>query len=140
MALSGCNHSSGDPQSDFHQAVVCVLFVGVQYSADPVSGCCVPVFPPFPSVWSSSASCFFPLLRTFWGRKEVKVVAALFTIYKKCCHHPMKRPAHGAFNGKGGSSSSSFAKLCSGSFRVGSGISPQKTRTFYLIFRSFHPK
>ena len=53
---------------------------------------------------------------------------------------PMKRPAHGAFNGKGGSSSSSFAKLCSGSFRVGSGISPQKTRTFYPIFRSFHPK
>mgnify|MGYP001523429438 len=49
----------------------------------------------------------------------------------------MKRPAHGAFNGKGGSSSSSFAKLCGGSFRVGSGISPQKTRTFFknvLIF------
>ena len=43
----------------------------------------------------------------------------------------MKRPAHGAFNGKGGSSSSSFAKLCGGSFRVGSGISPQKTRTFF---------
>ena len=43
----------------------------------------------------------------------------------------MKRPAHGAFNGKGGSSSSSFAKLCGGSFRVGSGISPQKTRTSF---------
>ena len=47
----------------------------------------------------------------------------------------MKRPAHGAFNGKGGSSSSSFAKLCGGSFRVGSGISPQKTRTFFGFLR-----
>ena len=27
MALSGCNHSSGDPQSDSHQAVVSILFV-----------------------------------------------------------------------------------------------------------------
>ena len=50
MALSGCNHSSGDPQSDSHQAVVSILFVGGRYSAGPVSGCCVPVFPPFPSV------------------------------------------------------------------------------------------
>lgn len=49
----------------------------------------------------------------------------------------MKRPAHGAFNGKGGSSSSSFAKLCGGSFRVGSGISPQKTRTFFKRSRTF---
>ena len=49
----------------------------------------------------------------------------------------MKRPAHGAFNGKGGSSSSSFAKLCGGSFRVGSGISPQKTRTFFKKIKSF---
>lgn len=49
----------------------------------------------------------------------------------------MKRPAHGAFNGKGGSSSSSFAKLCGGSFRVGSGISPQKTRTFLKRSRTF---
>ena len=44
----------------------------------------------------------------------------------------MKRPAHGAFNGKGGSSSSSFAKLCGGSFRVGSGISPTKTKGRFL--------
>ena len=43
----------------------------------------------------------------------------------------MKRPAHGAFNGKGGSSSSSFAKLCGGSFRVGSGISPQKDKDVF---------
>ncbi len=49
----------------------------------------------------------------------------------------MKRPAHGAFNGKGGSSGSSFAKLCGGSFRVGSGISPQKTRTFFKKIKSF---
>ena len=49
----------------------------------------------------------------------------------------MKRPAHGAFNGKGGSSSSSFAKLCGGSFRVGSGISPQKTRKFFKKITSF---
>ena len=49
----------------------------------------------------------------------------------------MKRPAHGAFNGKGGSSSSSFAKLCGGSFRVGSGISPQKTRTFFKKIKNF---
>ena len=52
----------------------------------------------------------------------------------------MKRPAHGAFNGKGGSSSSSFAKLCGGSFRVGSGISPQKTRTFFKKIKSFLKK
>mgnify|MGYP000806651942 FL=1 len=52
----------------------------------------------------------------------------------------MKRPAHGAFNGKGGSSSSSFAKLCGGSFRVGSGISPQKTRTFFQKIKSFSEK
>ena len=42
----------------------------------------------------------------------------------------MKRPAHGAFNGKGGSSSSSFAKLCGGSFRVGSGISKKDNGLF----------
>ena len=52
----------------------------------------------------------------------------------------MKRPAHGAFNGKGGSSSSSFAKLCGGSFRVGSGISPQKTRTFFKKIKNFQKK
>ena len=52
----------------------------------------------------------------------------------------MKRPAHDAFNGKGGSSSSSFAKLCGGSFRVGSGISPQKTRTFLKKITSFLKK
>ena len=49
----------------------------------------------------------------------------------------MKRPAHGAFNGKGGSSSSSFAKLCGGSFRVGSGISPQKITAFLKKNKSF---
>ena len=47
----------------------------------------------------------------------------------------MKRPAHGAFNGKGGSSSSSFAKLCGGS-----GISPQKTRTFFKKIKNFQKK
>ena len=52
----------------------------------------------------------------------------------------MKRPAHDAFNGKGGSSSSSFAKLCGGSFRVGSGISPQKTRTFFKKIKNFQKK
>ena len=52
----------------------------------------------------------------------------------------MKRPAHGAFNGKGGSSSSSFAKLCGGSFRVGPGISPQKTRTFFKKIKNFQKK
>ena len=52
----------------------------------------------------------------------------------------MKRPAYGAFNGKGGSSSSSFAKLCGGSFRVGSGISPQKTRTFFKKIKNFQKK
>lgn len=31
-------------------SLVSILFVGGRYSAGPVSGCCVPVFPPFPSV------------------------------------------------------------------------------------------
>ena len=52
----------------------------------------------------------------------------------------MKRPAHGAFNGKGGSSSSSFAKLCGGGFRVRSGISSQKIRTFFKKIKNFQKK
>jgi hypothetical protein len=49
----------------------------------------------------------------------------------------MKRPAHGAFNGKGGSSSSSFAKLCSGSFRVGSGFHLKRQGRFILFSGHF---
>ena len=52
----------------------------------------------------------------------------------------MKRPAYGAFNGKGGSSSSSFAKLCGGGFRVRSGISSQKIRTFFKKIKNFQKK
>ena len=36
-----------------------------------------------------------------------------------CCHHPMKRPVHGGFSGKGGSSGSTFAKLLRGKNRCG---------------------
>ena len=49
----------------------------------------------------------------------------------------MKRPAHGAFSGKSDSSGSSFAKLCGGGFRVRSGISSQKIRTFFKKIKSF---
>ena len=36
-----------------------------------------------------------------------------FFLYKKrWCHHPLKRPVHRGFRGLGGSSGSSFAKLC----------------------------
>ena len=52
----------------------------------------------------------------------------------------MKRPAHGAFSGKSDSSGSSFAKLCGGGFRVRSGISSQKIRTFFKKIKSFSKK
>ncbi|AII62526.1 hypothetical protein E1J03_06295 [Phocaeicola dorei] len=52
----------------------------------------------------------------------------------------MKRPAHGAFSGKSDSSGSSFAKLCGGGFRVRSGISSQKIRTFFKKIKNFQKK
>ncbi len=52
----------------------------------------------------------------------------------------MKRPAHGAFNGKGGSSSSSFAKLCGGSFRVGFRIHLKRQGRFLKRSRTFKKK
>ncbi|MCR1845605.1 hypothetical protein [Phocaeicola sartorii] len=38
-----------------------------------------------------------------------------FSAHKRmCCHHPSKRPVHGGFSEKGGSSGSTFAKLREG--------------------------
>ena len=49
-------------------------------------------------------------------------------------------PCSWVFTKEDGSSGSSFAKLCGGSFRVGSGISPQKTRTFFKKIKNFQKK
>lgn len=35
-----------------------------------------------------------------------------FSVYLFCCHHPLKSPVHRSFKGMGGSSGSTFAKLC----------------------------
>ena len=49
-------------------------------------------------------------------------------------------PCSWVFTKEDGSSGSSFAKLCGGGFRVRSGISSQKIRTFFKKIKNFQKK
>ena len=53
---------------------------------------------------------------------------------------PLKRPVHGCLRKRVVVVGSSFAKLCGGGFRVRSGISSQKIRTFFKKIKNFQKK
>jgi hypothetical protein len=65
LVLTGRNRSPVRLQLVFCPSVGSVL--SVQFP-----GYACPYPPPFPGVWSSSASCIFSFLRLFWGKKRVK--------------------------------------------------------------------